>query len=174
MIEYHQGDLLASDCNVLAHGCNCFHSFGAGIAKQFKAQYPESFEADLSTWSGDPNKLGNLSQVQVGDIWIFNLYTQFRYGYPPMQVDYEAVFTSLELMRQHLITKQCLTSSKIGMPKIGCGLAGGDWEIVSRIIEEVFPDVTIHVYVFSDDSQKKSVAAGSRIEQYITDIKDSE
>jgi len=137
-------------------------------------QYPESYEMDLRSSLGDPLKLGDLTHVRAGDVWIFNLYTQFRYGYPPMQVDYDAVRSSLLLMRKHLELRRLLSSSKIGMPKIGCGLAGGDWEIVSKIIEEVFPDITIHVYVFSDDSQEKSVAAGSRIKQHIADMKDSE
>lgn len=48
-IIYVHGDLLESDCDVIAHGCNCFHSFGAGIACQFLKRYPESFEADLSS-----------------------------------------------------------------------------------------------------------------------------
>lgn len=32
------------------------------------------------------------------------------------------------------------------MPRIGCGLAGGDWSIVEKILNNVFDDRTIYVY----------------------------
>jgi O-acetyl-ADP-ribose deacetylase (regulator of RNase III) len=35
---------------------------------------------------------------------------------------------------------------KIGFPKLGCGLAGGDWNFVSEIIKEVFYDQEVFVY----------------------------
>jgi O-acetyl-ADP-ribose deacetylase (regulator of RNase III) len=34
----------------------------------------------------------------------------------------------------------------IGLPLIGCGLGGGDWEVVSKIINEVFTN-EVHIYV---------------------------
>lgn len=33
--EVH-GDLLTSDCDLVIHCCNCFHTMGAGIAKSIK------------------------------------------------------------------------------------------------------------------------------------------
>ena len=32
MIRYIEGDIFKSDCEVIVHGCNCVHNFGAGIA----------------------------------------------------------------------------------------------------------------------------------------------
>ena len=34
----------------------------------------------------------------------------------------------------------------IAIPKIGCGLAGGDWEKVKVIIEDVFSEYDVVVY----------------------------
>jgi len=34
---------------------------------------------------------------------------------------------------------------KIGLPKIGCGLAGGDWNIVQGIIEDELHDCDVTI-----------------------------
>lgn len=34
------------------------------------------------------------------------------------------------------------------MPKIGCGLAGGDWNVVEKIIKNTFIKEEIEVYVY--------------------------
>lgn len=170
-ITYIPGDLLSSDCDVLAHGCNCFHSFGAGIARQFKEKYPTSFDADLRSSRGDPEKLGTFTKAEFDGKMIFNLYTQFRYGYPPRQVDYNAVRDSLEAMKGYLEMFSDFDNIKIGMPKIGCGLAGGDWNIVEDIIEDVFCDKEVFVYVFEMGEVERARDAGSRIEKAIREMK---
>ena len=48
----------------------------------------------------------------------------------------------------HQVASDC-DYSKILIPKyIGCGLAGGDWNIVSEIIEEVFIDKDVLIVDF--------------------------
>jgi O-acetyl-ADP-ribose deacetylase (regulator of RNase III) len=49
--------------NVICHGSNCFCTFGAGIAKQIKQEFPEAYEADLKTNKGDKSKLGWYSKA---------------------------------------------------------------------------------------------------------------
>ncbi len=71
IIETKRGDLLdAFDLNevsTIVHGCNCFRSFGAGIAKSIKERYPEAYDADLNTAHGDKNKLGQYSYAELSD-----------------------------------------------------------------------------------------------------------
>jgi O-acetyl-ADP-ribose deacetylase (regulator of RNase III) len=38
---------------------------------------------------------------------------------------------------------------KIGLPKIGCGLAGGDWNIVRQIIERELIDMDVTIVNFN-------------------------
>lgn len=41
---------------------------------------------------------------------------------------------------------------KIAIPYgIGCGIANGDWNIVYKIIEEVFDDYEVTLYKLSED-----------------------
>lgn len=133
------GDIIelakCGDFDVIVHGCNCFHTMGAGVAKLIAREFPEALEEDRQTKRGDFGKLGTISfaDVCIPDgpaLTIVNAYTQFRYGGSGRMVDYGAVtscFREIRVRFEHL---------RIAYPKIGCGLAGGDWKIVSELINE--------------------------------------
>lgn len=42
----------------IAHGCNCYCTMGAGIAKAVMEVFPSAFEADRATKREDRAKLG--------------------------------------------------------------------------------------------------------------------
>ena len=127
----------------LVHGCNCFHTMGGGIARSVRLLYPEAYDSDLQTVKGDVTKLGSYSEFDTGHGIIINGYTQFMYGgIDRKHVDYDAIRS---------VFKQLNTRFKdqiICIPMIGAGLAGGDWEVISSIINEETPDVAVHLYVF--------------------------
>ena len=133
-----EGDLilltLDGHFDVLIHGCNCFCTMGAGIARIIQEEFPEAYAADLVTTKGDRNKLGSYSQAKVvranHEITIVNGYTQFHYHGDSVLVDYEAVRTLFSTI------KSDFSGSRIGYPKIGAGLAGGDWSRIAAIIDE--------------------------------------
>jgi len=146
-----QGNLLdlakQGHFDVIAHGCNCFCTFGAGLAKSMREQFPQAYQADLKTAKGSRAKMGSLSQCTVetaaGTLLIANLYTQFYWGAPKLPEDsqddrYQALESSLQELRG--ITA---ASAKVGLPRIGAGLAGGSWPKILDIIKSVFPDATI-------------------------------
>ena len=64
-----EGDLIKlaieGEFDVIIHGCNCFGSMGAGIAKSIKNTFPEAYVADLKTELGSRDKLGSISYVTV-------------------------------------------------------------------------------------------------------------
>jgi len=134
-----KGDLiqlaLEGAFDVIIHGCNCFCVMGAGIAKGIKANFPEAYQADLQTQKGDKTKLGTITFAEVatkhGSLVVVNAYTQYNYKGKGRKVDYKAVRSAFEKIKQHFSDK------RIGYPAIGAGLAGGDWNIISDIIEEV-------------------------------------
>jgi len=67
-------------------------------------------------------------------VWVANMIGQHgisrRGSTPPIR--YEALRECLGRLRTFAHER----NADIQMPRIGCGLAGGDWEIVSRIVEE--------------------------------------
>lgn len=137
MIKYVDGDLLKladeDNFDVIAHGCNCFCVMGSGIAPQIKAKYPDAYTADCATTKGDINKLGTISYTEKTKPIVVNIYSQFdtkgrKIG--KMDLDYDALRAGLKAMK----TK--FSGKRFGLPKIGSVLAGGDWTIIEKIIEE--------------------------------------
>ncbi|MFW2365793.1 MAG: phosphatase [Desulforhopalus sp.] len=145
-----EGDLialaLAGRFDVIVHGCNCFCTMGAGIARVVQDEFPEAYAADLVTVKGDRNKLGDYSFAEVKreqhEITIVNGYTQFHYQGDTVLVDYDAVeklFTKI---------KQQFSGKRIGYPKIGAGLAGGDWDRISMIIDDKLAGEDHHLVLY--------------------------
>lgn len=133
-----RGDLikLAKDgeFDLIVHGCNCFCTMGAGIAKGIKAAFPAAYEVDLETARGNRAKLGTctFAEVDLGisRLVVVNAYTQFDYRGGGQKVNYDAVRSCFRWIKQYHSGK------KIGFPKIGAGLAGGDWSKIVAIIGE--------------------------------------
>lgn len=132
------GDLielaLAGEFDVIVHGCNCFVTMGAGIAKAIKKHFPEAWQADLATERGDRGKLGAYSSALVErdgvSFTVVNAYTQFTYRGRGPKVDYDAVRAVFRAVARDL------PGARIGYPLIGAGLAGGDWGRIQAIIDE--------------------------------------
>jgi len=137
MIRYVDGDLIKlannNQFDVIFHCCNCFCTMGSGIAPQIKNAFPEAYEADCKTVSGDNNKLGTISYTENTSPIVVNLYGQFGYGnrkFGKPDVNYDALRSAIKLM------KEKFSGKLFGGPKIGAGLAGGDWSIIEKILEE--------------------------------------
>lgn len=149
-IKYVKGDLIrdAEQFDIIGHGCNCYLSFGAGIAKDVKIKYSKAYEEDLKTQYGDKGKLGNYTKYDTGKVVVLNLYTQFRYGNSEINADYDAIRSCMKSI------KEDYSGKKIGLPLIGAGLAQGDWGLISKIIEDELQgeDVTIVVWEHSRES----------------------
>ena len=148
--RYIKGNLITLALNdyfdIIIHGCNCFHTMGAGIAKSIKQTFPLAYKADLETKKGDKSKLGNYSfakcKTKTGnDLVVINAYTQYDYGRKSIHCNYEAICDVLFKIGRNFM-------GRIGMPKIGCGLAGGNWDILEKPIKLLFSgnDVTIVEY----------------------------
>lgn len=144
MIHHIKGDLFANtDVDAYAHGVNCKGVMGAGIAKEFKRRYPTNFKFYQTICErSDPDRLlGSAWCYPRSDRVIYNCFTQEKPGpfAKPLYV-YIALGEVVENM-----TKFGLKS--IAMPRIGCGLGGLKWVDVKPIIERMFGDSDIDVYV---------------------------
>jgi O-acetyl-ADP-ribose deacetylase (regulator of RNase III) len=131
--------------DVVVHGCNCFCKMKSGLAAQISKNYPIVYEADLKTIPGDYNKLGNYTYAEVDsvndkNVIVVNCYIQYNYGRTNKRyVDYDALRLCLRKINFKYSHK------KIGLPKIGSGLAGGDWNIIKNIITEELKDMSVFI-----------------------------
>ena len=178
MITIKKGDIIEalkySEIRFLAHGVNCSGGFGSGIAGQIAKEFPKVRNEYLKKYKEGRDiyhpygwMLGDIQPVEV-EIFheariipigkknveipeaiskphIINCAIQKDYGSDGKEyVDYEAVrdcMKHLKVFANH--------SSSIGIPRIGSGLAGGDWSRIENIIVDVFDgsydtDITIY------------------------------
>lgn len=119
---------------VLVHGSNCFCKMGAGITRTIKDNYFEAYNADCKTIKGDKSKLGDYSSVDIKrngvSFTIVNAYTQYYYGGRIRNADYNAIRSVFKKIAKDFNNRVII------YPMIGAGLAGGDWDIISKIIDE--------------------------------------
>ena len=164
MINYIDGDLikLAKEAkfDVVVHGCNCLSTMGAGIAPQMaKAFGCDKFE--METWGPTIEKLGciDYETFVIGEsenshwtndyestleLTVVNAYTQYSYGRNhsdgvAQPFDYEAFTICMRKLNNVFKGKH------IGMPKIGAGLAGGNWNRIEHIIQTNLTDCKVTI-----------------------------
>ena len=136
-MQTRSGDLialaLAGEFDVIIHGCNCQHTMGAGIAKQIKSHFPAAYAADCATPKG-ASKLGQISSATVDcngrELIIVNAYTQDNWCGSGVLADYDAIRLAMRRIKTQF------SGRRIAYPKIGAGLARGDWARIARIIDE--------------------------------------
>ena len=164
MIKTIIGDLIKSaekgEFDIICHGCNIYNTMGSGIAKAIKDKWPEAYSVDCETAPGDKSKLGKITYTKnIPNLIIVNCYTQEKYGNNiRVYADYNAIENCF------IEVKKTFPLKKIGMPKIGAGLARGDWNTIYAIIQKVFCDDTddITIVEWEQDALKatsSSVAA---------------
>lgn len=151
-----KGDLieltLKGEFDVIAHGVNCQCVQGAGLAPQMvKVFGTDSFHLEHNDYKGDINKLGQIDYQKryAGhkSFQVVNAYTQYKYGRNHTDgvqtpIDYEALTLCMRKINHRFAGKH------IGLPKIGAGLAGGDWERIKSIIQNELTDCSVTVVIF--------------------------
>jgi len=159
---YREGNLLTSrEIGCCAHQANCQNTFGSGIARAIREMYPVAYEADCSAARANVNTLGRFSVGYIpvnNDISsisrIYNLYGQNLYGKGTRQTNYDALYSALEGMADDLTENDMdLPVPSVGFPyKMGSFRGGGNWDIVSRLIEVAFDDYPNDVIVYRLDA----------------------
>jgi len=145
-ITYIKGDLFATDVKLMAHGCNALGVMGAGVARIVRTRYPEAEAAYIKAIDGGELKLGGVQFVPTKGKIIANAITQQNTG-PGLQVSYNAVRKSMKEIKKYMLANNL---TKIAMPKIGAGLAGGDWDIISKIIDDELRGKEVIIYYIED------------------------
>ena len=143
MIKYVKGNLLDAEQVLIIHQCNAQDTMGSGVAKAIKDRYRQAYEDYISYFKLIPKekRMGLIQITKVNDKRsVCNLIGQLNY-LPRGQrhTSYDALTKGFEQVKSAYI-------GDIAMPKIGCGLGGGNWNKVSEIIERVFDDRDIYIY----------------------------
>lgn len=151
-IIYIKDDIRNTPLKYIAHGVNCQNAMGSGVAKalfdkwpQVKEQYHSFMNEGMNSGRSPKDFLGTYQErIEVEpDKFVINLFTQLNYGYDGKRyVNYNAILTSLRLSIYRYDIKQ------MAIPKIGCGLAGGDWNFLEQILTDAFLDWDVELWVY--------------------------
>ena len=163
-LKYRVADLLwaaktANEVNVIGHGCNCFNTMKSGIAPLIAKAFPGAELEDNRTVRGDIANLGTCTRDTCleSKTIVYNLYSQYRFDGRRkgiMDLDYNALGSALRCMAYSLRAQERIlgyerSEWKIGLPKIGAGLAGGDWNKIAPIIEKELAGFDVTIYVLN-------------------------
>ncbi|MFC1622388.1 macro domain-containing protein [Patescibacteria group bacterium] len=152
-INYIKGDATKPTTKlpkIIVHICNDIGAWGAGFVLALSQRWAEP-EAEYRKWHKEggntPFELGNVQFVIVeNNLWVANLIGQRHINsqddIPPIR--YDAVQKGL-LQVAEFTQKEGAT---IHMPRIGCGLAGGNWNEIELIIKETLISRGIDVFVY--------------------------
>lgn len=143
------GSCLDSTAEIIAHQTNCKGVMGAGVALAIRNRYPEIMPEYTNACKVlGSNVLGTCQILRTNDgRYIANLFGQNGFGYGGFghgrNTDYRALKVALTSLVRHLTINGI---SAVAMPyKLGCGLAGGDWEVVSKLLINAFAKKNIRL-----------------------------
>lgn len=137
-VKVIDGDLFQAAAPVICHQVNCKGKMGSGVAKGIRSRYPVAYERYwLLSKKEKKNSASLLGRIQICESkgkTVINMFAQDGYGYDgKLYTDYDAFERCLENVRKFI-----LPGETIAMPyKIGCGLGGGDWDVVYGLIEKI-------------------------------------
>jgi O-acetyl-ADP-ribose deacetylase (regulator of RNase III) len=140
-----QMNILDVTKGIIVHQCNAQGVMGAGLAAKIRARYPVAYDIYRNKYLGDACELGSISCAFACnyELIIVNLIGQKFYGW-----DKNVIYTDYEAFRNGCKKIKNLSDEQKDWPvyfpfNIGCGLANGSWNIVSKIIEEELPNAIV-------------------------------
>jgi O-acetyl-ADP-ribose deacetylase (regulator of RNase III) len=155
VIRYVTGDatqLIGVGPRVVVHVCNDVGKWGAGFVLALSRRWREP-EAAYKAWYRSrkgtvepPFELGSVQFVDVAEqLWVANMIGQrdikrSRNGEAPVR--YDAIATCLGHVAEFAEENQ----ATVHMPRIGSGLAGGDWNRIESIVNETLGFIEVTVY----------------------------
>ena len=161
-IEMH-GDIMSPNQTghevLVCHQVNCMGVMGEGLAKQLRDLFPKMYLSYKTTCDRTSDKhtlLGQIDTYPVNyngyDYTIVSIFGQERYGRSGCFTDYDALRKAFQTIRSLASPLPARPATRVRIPyRIGCGLAGGDWNIVKSLIQEELLDHNIIVEIWEKD-----------------------
>jgi len=173
-LSYKTGDILTAKEEYIVHQCNCTTSTSAGLAAAISSKFPNA--APYANRRPDPTRLSRClpeDAAKPGTIQIWRspepetpnfigLYAQYGPGKPSGE---DSKGTREEWFRLCMeLVAEVEGVKSIALPwRIGCGLAGGDWETYEGIITEWaknHKDIQVVIYKLEEGKAVGSSGGG--------------
>lgn len=158
MITYVTGDATApvnGGVRIIAHVCNDMGGWGRGFVLAISEKWNEPEVEYRKLKKEGKLALGFVQFVNVEPtIIIANMVAQKGYGknnkslHRTSEVDTEIPlqYDQLAICLEKVAASARMQGGSVHMPRIGCGLAGGEWHEVEKLLQAKFSDVLVYVY----------------------------
>jgi len=154
------------DKGVIVHSVNCIGAVG-GLAGAIARKWPknaEKYKEYVRHRKSSIMLLGSVFEVNVAhNVIVANLFGQYGIGTGKQQTEYSALISGFKTIADTCFYGNDTEDMYFGplgyqevsnvlndiyIPyKIGCGLGGGDWNIVEEILHKVFDNSHKNVYI---------------------------
>jgi O-acetyl-ADP-ribose deacetylase (regulator of RNase III) len=154
MITYLTGDATKPNVpgpKIIAHITNDEGGWGAGfvLALNKLSSEPKKMYKSMYNYWTMRNKLlfiplGTVNYARVNhDLYVANMTAQHR---TITSVNKPICYKSVEHCLRNVSEFARREGATIHMPRIGCGLAGGNWSVIESIIDDVLYHENVFVY----------------------------
>jgi O-acetyl-ADP-ribose deacetylase (regulator of RNase III) len=171
MVEMKDGDLIKAKVDIIAHQVNCQGKMSSGLAKDLRGIYRDLLKQynKFCKHYGFSESMMGIVQVVEAERYggrkdlVANLFAQYEESSNGEKMtDYRSLKQSLILLREYCETLSFSKSDDvwtIGVPyKLGCGCGGGDWNVVSKMLHDIFDDsqnIKLIIFRKNDELQEK-------------------
>lgn len=151
-ILYQKGDATqpsGDGMKIIAHICNNSGKWGKGFVLAVSKKWKKP-ELAYRKWAKEKEdfRLGNIQLVFVEEeLIVCNMIAQEgirRTSDSPAPIRYKALQSCLNKLAEEASVRK----ASVHMPRIGCGLAGGSWEVIEPMIINTLSNNHIPVVVY--------------------------
>lgn len=151
-LHYLKGDLLNAPQKIIAHQVNCQGVMGSGVAYQIKQSYGDAYllYKNLCNFKSPLQNAGSCQLVEISDNRIVaNLFGQVNFGGPHIETSYAYLAMALNELFVTIRENEELPNEFAIPYLMSCYRGGGDWDVVSSILEDFAIKYDIDVYIYS-------------------------
>ena len=143
MITYVDGYLLQAPAQTLVNTVNTVGVMGKGIAKDFKAAFPDMYS--------EYRRLCELGRLRIGTLWLYKSPHKWVLNFPtkedwrrPSKPEYVE-----KGLQKFVESYQLQGITSIAFPALGCGNGGLDWETQVRpLMERHLGELPISIFLY--------------------------
>lgn len=151
MITYVEGNLFQSPAQTLVNTVNTVGVMGKGIAKDFKAAFPEMYT--------EYRRLCELGKFRIGTLWLYKSPHKWVLNFPtkedwrrPSKREYVEAG-----LRKFVDTFEQQGITSAAFPALGCGNGGLDWRnVVMPLMEHYLDSLPIEIMIYPHQRRVES------------------
>lgn len=144
---------------IVPHVCNNIDLFDAGFAGAVAKKYPlVKNNYHMLGANFLKNNLGYTQFVEVKKDPVYehklifaNMIAQNGVisSHNQRPLNYFALCKSMSMVKKYIMNNfEKDNRVQLHCPRFGCGLAGGDWKLITNLIEDIWTDIPVFVYNF--------------------------